>query len=325
MLQSLNLPLYSVTKADYGSWDALREDCRRLGCDGVEGIWAGEEIPTDFPAELLTGYHLTFFPDWLDFYREDKAALLQKFGSMDAVRSFYGGFGPNHLLNIYREDLARAVSLGTKYVVFHVSDISLEEGYTYRWLHSDQEVIDTSIEIINLLLKDVPPTFDFLVENQWWPGLTLTDPKITENLLLGIHFMRKGLMLDTGHLMNTKPSIRTQADGLRYIHGVLDRHRDLLPSVRGIHLHQSLSGPYVRRHIGALPEDFPTDCTEQFIFSYQHILQIDRHRPWTHPGVAELVDRVSPAYLTHELSASNRSQRFTAARRQINTLRGGQK
>ena len=81
MLQSLNLPLYSVTKTDYGCWDTLRDDCRQLGCDGVEGIWAGEDIPVDFPADLLTGYHLTFFPDWLDFYREDTSALLRKFGS----------------------------------------------------------------------------------------------------------------------------------------------------------------------------------------------------------------------------------------------------
>ena len=45
------------------------------------------------PAELILGYHLIFYPDWLDFYRDDRAALKQKFGSLEAVASFYGGLG----------------------------------------------------------------------------------------------------------------------------------------------------------------------------------------------------------------------------------------
>ena len=56
----------------------------------MEGIWSGEDIPADFPKDLLTGYHLTFFPDWLDFYRDDRDALTRKFGSPEAAYGFYG-------------------------------------------------------------------------------------------------------------------------------------------------------------------------------------------------------------------------------------------
>ena len=75
------------------------------GLDGVEGIWGGEDIPSGFPRALLTGYHLTFFPDWLDFYRGDRAALERKYGSPDPARAFYGGTGAETLLDRHPYDL----------------------------------------------------------------------------------------------------------------------------------------------------------------------------------------------------------------------------
>lgn len=322
MLHSVNLPLYSATLAEYGGMENLRQELRTLGLDGVEGIWSGEDIPADFPRDLLTGYHLTFFPDWLDFYRGDTAALERKFGSLEAAWQLYGGGTGEALLDLYRTDLDRARSLGAKYVVFHVSDVSMEECYTYRWLHTDEEVIDASAEVINRLLDGAAPEFEFLVENQWWAGFTFTDPAMTKRLLDAIAYPRKGIMLDTGHLMNTNPRIRTQADGIRWISDTLDRHGALSAMIRGLHLHQSLSGAYVRSHTGSLPE-FSGDGPERFGAGYAHIQQIDRHRPWTNPEIADVLKRIGPAYVTHELAANDRRQRFRAVHRQMTTLEKG--
>ena len=322
MLHSVNLPLYSGTLAEYNGMDDLRQELQALGLNGVEGIWSGESIPADFPRDLLTGYHLTFFPDWLDFYRGDTAALKRKFGSLDAASRFYGGEDGDALLTLYREDLARAGSLGADYVVFHVSDVSMEEGYTYRWLHTDEEVIDASAEMINRLLEGVSPDFEFLVENQWWPGFTFTEPEKTGRLLDAIAYSRKGIMLDTGHLMNMNPRIRTQADGIRWLNDMLDRHGELTAMIRGLHLHQSLSGSYVRSHTGALP-DLPADSVERFTASYAHIQKIDRHRPWTNPEIGKILERVNPAYVTHELAANTRRERVRAVKRQMETLKRG--
>lgn len=325
MLQSVNLPLCASTAADYGGWEGLRRELQMLELDGVEGIWGGEDIPADFPKDLLTGYHLTFFPDWLDFYRDDRDALTRKFGSPEAAYGFYGGRGAETLLELYRADLERARNLGAKYVVFHVSDVSVEEGYTYRWLHTDEEVLDTSAEIINLLLRDMAPDFDFLVENQWWPGFTFTEPEKTARLLDGISYARKGILLDTGHLLNTNIRIRTQADGIAFIRSMLERHGELSRMIRGVHLHQSVSGAYVKKYTGRLPTDLPEDYTERFIASYAHIQQIDRHRPWTNVRISTLLDQIDPLFLTHELSAGTRAERFQAVRRQMNTVKRGRK
>ena len=50
--------------------------------------------------------------------------------------------------------------------------------------------------------------------------------------------IQKGLMLDTGHFMNSNYELETPADALAYLHQMLDEHEALLPMIRGIHLNQ---------------------------------------------------------------------------------------
>lgn len=314
----MSLPLLSSA---IGQWGDLTAACRACGCDGLEGVWGGEDLPQDLPEALRVGYHLTFYPDWLDFWRGDRAALERKFGAPDVWRAFYSGpEGRETLLRLYREDMERAVAWGAEYVVFHVSDVSLEEGYTYRWEHSHREVIDAALEVLGLLLDGWEPPFPILVENQWWPGFTFTDPELTAHLLDGIPAEKKGIMLDIGHLMNTDTDLTTQAEGAEYVHRMLDRHGALCRHIRGIHLHQSLSGAYVRTHTGALPPGLPEDYLARFGVSYAHILKIDPHQPWTDPAVRGIVERVGPDYLVHELSAPCGEPRSEAVRIQNRAL-----
>ncbi len=323
MIQSINFPICTYCIAPYGSWDRLGRQIHALGLDGIEGIVDPVDLDAAFPTELLAGYHMVFYPDWLDFYRQNTPELLRKFGSMEMVERVYKGTRPEDLMRQFREDLAFAVSMRTPYVVFHVSDVSLEEGYTYRWLHTDREVLDGAIEFINELLRSVEPTFDFLVENQWWPGFTFTEPEKTEYLLSRIDYPRVGIMLDTGHMMNTNPKLRTQAEGIEYILEMIRKHGETKNRILGIHLHQSLSGAYVKKHTGRLPEDFPDDYFEAFFREYPHIERIDRHRPWTDPRCVRILDEVRPLYLTHELSSGPNRPQLAAAKRQLNTIKKG--
>lgn len=325
MYQTMSLPLYSGSFEEYHGWGDLRAELAALGCDGMEGIWSGEEFPEDLPADLVIGYHLTFYPDWLDFYRDDRRALKRKFGSLDAAARFYGGPGPETLLEQYRADLRRAAGLNPHYVVFHVSDVSIEEGYTYHWLHTNQEVIDAAVEVINLILGTETWPFEFLVENQWWPGFTFTEPEETVRLLEGIRFAGKGILLDTGHLMNACTGLKSEAEGADYIRRMLNRHGSLATWVRGVHLHQSLSGEYVKAHTGLLPAGLPEDYGERFGVSYQHILQIDQHRPWTDPAILPVLEQIGPRYLTHELSSRGRMSRAEAMAAQARLFQRGGK
>lgn len=319
MYETIPFPLSAGVLAEYGGGEGLRTHLEALGCQGVEAIWAGEPAPEEFPRELAVGWHLTFFTDWLDLYREDERNLLEKYGALEEARRFYGGLGADYLMEVYRADLERAKAMGAKYVVFHVSDVSIEEGYTYRWRHSSEEVIDSTVEIVNALLRE-EDGFDFLLENLWWPGLTMTDRALTERLLEGVRYSRKGIMLDTGHLMNANPDLTTQREGVEYIHRMLDAHGELCRYIRGLHLHQSLSGGYVRENTGFLPSGLPRGSVEQYGVNYGHIQKIDRHEPWTIPEAASIVERLRPDYLTHELAAESAGARQKAVLRQRRAL-----
>ena len=323
MTQSINFPICKYSISPYGGWDKLSEQLHVMGIDGIEGIMDPYDYDESFPTSLLTGYHMIFYADWLDFYRENTSELLRKFGSMNMVEQFYHGTKPSDLMKQFKDDLSFAISLNTPYVVFHVSDVSIEEGYTYHWLHTDYEVLDSAIEFINEMLRDVEPNFDFLVENQWWPGFTFTDPIKTEYLLSKINYPRVGIMLDTGHLMNSNQKLRTQADGIDYIKDMIHLHGELKNRILGIHFHQSLSGIYVRKNTGAFPEDFPKNYFEAFAVNYAHIQKIDRHLPWTNPRCIQILDEICPSYLTHELKSSYYRSQLAATKRQLNTIKKG--
>ena len=321
MIQSVNFPLSQYCIRPYGSWEALGKQVKALGLDGLEVIADPDDLAADVPLSLVAGYHLTFYPDWVDFWRQDEKALLRKFHSWEEVEKVYRGRRPEELMAQFREDLALAKRLKAPYLVFHVSDVSLEEGYTYRWLHTDREVLDAAIDFANELLKDVEPSFDFLVENQWWPGFTFTEPEKTEYLLSHIDYPRVGIMLDTGHLMSTDWRIANQKQGIAYILEMIEKHGSLAERIEGLHFHQSLCGAYCRKHVGKMPPNFPEEYFAAFAVSYGHIQQIDRHRPWTEPLCAAIIDQAAPKYLTHELSSGYPGGQLGALKRQLSTLR----
>ena len=60
MYKLVSLPLYEQCISGCSGWAGLRKELQQLGCDGVEAIWSGTEIPKGFPRGLAVGYHLAF-------------------------------------------------------------------------------------------------------------------------------------------------------------------------------------------------------------------------------------------------------------------------
>lgn len=321
-----NFPLYDGCLKPYGSMEGVVADCNELGIDGLEVIWDHmpytEELP---PAGLSIGYHLMFWSQWVDFYRGDEQALMREFGDMDLVRDYYHGDTDDDMVALYKTDLQRAIDLGSEYVVFHVSEVSLEECFTYKFVHSDEEVIDAAAELVNRLLDGTDAKMAFLLENQWWPGLRFTDPALTKRLLDQVEYGNKGIMLDTGHLLHTNTSLRTQAQAAQYVRDCYDAHVEagLGDAIRGLHLQQSLSGAYVEEAGYKIPEGFfeIENYWDRYSKTYGHILQIDRHEPWTDPAIAEVVRHIAPEWVNHELSSWPREAHKEAVATQLAALK----
>ena len=302
MIQLINMIAESPeTNQICGDSGSVKEYVRSCGCDGIEIIYNGSEDFCNRNREIIAGYHLIFYGDWLDFWNGNTAALKRKFGTEKIWRKFFGG-SRDAFIGQFHADLQRADSLGVKYVVFHVSDVSNEETFTYRWEHTDEEVVDGAAELINTLLDGQDYRFEFLLENLPWPGFTFTRPEITARLLSKVNYREKGIMLDTGHLMCTNPDIKDQDDGLRYIQRMLDDHAILCSFIRGVHLHQSVTGKYVKRALEN-PPDTEEDCYKRFAQSYEHICRIDTHQPVGSDEAQCLIERIAPEYLVHELKA----------------------
>lgn len=299
----------------FASCEEFRAMFASAGCDGVEVIRDGEDERKIVLPEYVIGCHLMFYSDWVDYYRGNEERLRWKFGSREVLEQYYGPGGVDGLISRFSADMDYAERMGAKYAVFHVSDVSLDECFSYRWEHTDKEVIDASCELLNTLLRGKNYSFELLLENLWWKGFSFTDPAMTEYMLSNVNYPRLGIMLDTGHLMNSNPDIRSQAEGCRYIEKMLDAHGELCKYIRGMHLHQSVSGEYLKQALKNIPPH-DSDFFRYFASCYTHVLQIDTHRPFTAPEASDMVQRIAPEYLVHELSESDIQEKIRLVRAQ---------
>ena len=294
---------------------------RKMELDGLELMHCQGGDPSFFPREIICGMHLRNWNDWVDLWQENWEPLREEYGSLKQAEKVYGRLDRNSIIRPLERQLSMAASLGGSYGVFHVCDVKTTELYSYQFLHTDEQVVDAAAELINTLLdgKDYP--FEFLMENLWWPGLTMTRPEITERLLAQIHFPRKGIMLDTGHLMHTNLNLTSQEEAAMYLTRQIKKHGALSSYIRGIHLNQSITGAYVRELLKNR-ERMPGEYEKRQEDCYLHVFQIDAHLPFTGAGVREVVETLQPEYLTFEFITSSREEQEEKLRLQWKALGG---
>ena len=94
---------------------------------------------------------------------------------------------------------------------------------------------------------------------------------------------------------------------MAYLHAMLDAHQDLLPYFKGIHLQQSLTGTYIQDWLKT-PHILEKDPEKRFCQVFEHIFRIDLHQPFTTPEIKQLIERISPSYLTYEYITTDKQQ-----------------
>lgn len=297
-------------RTDFVAW------LEKYDLDGVELVYYNEDLGDIIPDPCIVGVHLPFYADWYDYWMGKTGDLDREFGGRSVWQQFYPGPDRRDFLKFFIRPLEFAHRKQAEYVVFHVSQVSLAETFHGRARYPDAAVIDTAADLINQILDPdsplrspdlagVPFEFDFLMENLWWSGLNYRRPEDTRRLLEQVRTPRKGLLLDTGHFLCTDPTLRTEADAVRHLSGLLDSHNSLLPAFRGIHLHQSLSGAYVER-MRCQPVPLHGDYYERFAQSYRHVFQIDRHEVMRLPGLGPFIRSIDPRYMVYEFRYQSR-------------------
>jgi len=126
-------------------------------------------------------------------------------------------------------------------------------------------------------------------------------------------------MLDTGHMMTTNWNIKSSEDGINYIYNWFQQNFELIPYVRGIHLHQSIVGDYLRNNLNN-PIPFEADFYKRFAQAYEHVLKIDQHDILDSKQGKKLIDFLSPKYLVYEFRSTNRKEREEKLKQQDQIL-----
>ncbi len=284
-----------------GDSNKIKKFLYKHDLQGLEIIQTSQWQKETVSSSLLHGLHMRFWPAWLDFYRNDKDELYRQFGDIEAYKQYYGGETWECILEYYRNEIKTACDMGVKYIVFHVSHVQLEHCYNYKFTYGDEEIIEAFIEMINKLFKDTSADFDLLLENQWWPGLTLLDKKLAFRLMDGINYPKKGFMLDIGHMMNTNTELKTEEEGVEYILRVLQNLEELSSNIKGIHLNSSVSGKYVKEKIKNWGGFNKSECFfDRYLKVFEHIAKIDNHIPFSHPSIKRVIEYINPKYLVYE-------------------------
>ena len=319
MKRTFNLTTYSDDLDRYRDRADLLSALRDF--DGLELMYCGEDARGIVPPEKIVGVHLCFFPYWYDFYTGDMAACARNLGGPDVVRALYGGDTREALVEAYRRDIEKARVKGAEYVVFHVADCSDEELFTLRYRHTSAEVATAAVELLNTLFPEPDGDMALLMENLWHPGLTLTEPEVTGMLLDRVRYQNKGIMLDTGHLMHTDLTLRTQQEALAYIRRRIEEQGEAVrKAIRGIHLNQSLTGDYMAS-VAAHPPALSRDPQKRMEQVYTHAFSCDRHRPFTCPGVQAFIEWIDPEYLTFEFISRSRAEQEAMLKVQLDALK----
>ena len=322
MKKLINITNYRDDLLRYQNADDINDMTKKYGLDGLEVMPSSKEQPYRFLDGQVVGVHMCCQPDWLDLWNNDMDALNREYGSPDVWKSVFHGNTRDVLLQNAREDLEYARTHQAQYVVFHICNVRTTDILTNEFSYSDKDVILASAQLINELLSDYTDTpFYFLMENLWWPGLRMTDPALTKLLLDLVEYPKKGIMLDLGHFLHTNNSIRTQSEGVAYIRQMLLAHRELLSFIKGVHLHQTLSGEYVENYLRS-DHYVPSDYNERFMKSMYHVLAIDSHEPFTDPAIRDIISEISPEFLTLEFISRDRSEHEDKIREQIDALKG---
>ena len=293
--------------------------------DGVELMCLDEPDKGLVTPKQVLGLHMSSYYNWLDFWEGNEEGFVHDFGSVEAAESFFGGTSRQTIVDRYRKDLENAHRYEAEYVVFHVTDAWTEEFFTLTYHRSDEEVLEVAAEVINQVFADEDGSLALLMENLWYPGLNFMRPELAMDLLQSIDYSNAGFMLDTGHLLHTNLDLKSEQDGIDYLHEVVDRMESidtLLDRIRGIHLHQSITGSYAKS-VMANPPVLSRDLAERSGQVFRHAFTIDQHRPFSCPEVAKVVKRIAPDYLVNEFITESREELQWALHTQMAALREG--
>ncbi len=272
---------------------------KKYNFDGFEIIKFDLEKDSSKLKDKIIGYHMRFFPMWLDIYLGKYNMIKEKFS--DKMDRFYwcGGDTKEDVITYYKKDLQCAKELGVEYVVFHACYVDDDGSLTYQFPYTDKEVLEVVVSLINDVFKNEDFQFTLLLENLWWAGLKLNSKSEMKLLLNKIEYKNIGFILDTSHMLNTNFNLKNLDEGIDYIIENIDKMEELKKYIYGVHLSWSLSGDYVSKMIEKhRKSQEEREKAKKKI--YEYVGQIDYHYPFEDNRIMKVLNKLSLKWLVYE-------------------------
>jgi len=291
-------------------WHCFEQCLGDHGLDGMELIVNSYDDLHHIPKDLIKGLHLRYWPTWLEFWEGDLDKVRHMLsGDDEIIKAHYGGLDRNALINHYKKEYKVAKELEVKYMVFHVSHVTIEDAFKLEFDYTDEQVLKATAELVNASF-DEDSDVDLLFENLWWPGLTLLKPELVKSFMDSINYKNKGIMLDLSHLIATNPNIHSVEQATEYILQCIEKLGPLKEYIKGIHINKSIPGGYLledhsHKYLSVQKEE---DELQKYLMIMDHIKSIDMHLPYDHESLMDIIDVVQPKYKVIEILADDRNQ-----------------
>ena len=279
---------------------SLGEYVASMKLDGIEQLIYDNNMILKYK-ESTIGVHLEYWSYWIDFWWNNQQRLDYIFESNEEKKHYYKAQNIYEWIEYIKKNITLALNLKPQYLVWHVSEANVQEIFTYNFYYDDRQVLLATSEVFNEVAKIIPDNVLILFENLWWPGLRLNSMENVVYFFEKLKHNNVGIMLDTGHLMNTNINLTSELEASIFIKDIVNNLGSFASLIKGVHLNCSLSGQYQKKFI-----------EQQFKFCefdkhrlWEHITKIDKHEIFQTKAPSFLIDYIQPQYVVHELAYDN--------------------
>lgn len=279
---------------------SLGEYVASMKLDGIEQLIYDNNMILKYK-ESTIGVHLEYWSYWIDFWWNNQQRLDYIFESNEEKKHYYKAQNIYEWIEYIKKNITLALNLKPQYLVWHVSEANVQEIFTYNFYYNDRQVLLATSEVFNEVAKIIPDNVLILFENLWWPGLRLNSMENVVYFFEKLKHNNVGIMLDTGHLMNTNINLTSELEASIFIKDIVNNLGSFASLIKGVHLNCSLSGQYQKKFI-----------EQQFKFCefdkhrlWEHITKIDEHEIFQTKAPSFLIDYIQPQYVVHELAYDN--------------------